>query len=98
MLPPKLPDVNRFSPPWLDNLLSGMLDFAGVVGLCWTTAHLNLVETAGIEPASESTLPLDLHVYPTVYLTTTPPNGRGCFVAVPYFLALGVRAHLVAIL
>ena len=57
-----------------------------------------LVEAAGIEPASESTLPLALHVYPIEYLTTQPPNGHGCHAAVLYFLAPVIQACLVAIL
>jgi len=56
------------------------------------------VEAAGIEPASESTLPLALHVYPTVHLTTLPPNGRGCKVAVLWVLAPSIQAYKVAIL
>ncbi len=36
-----------------------------------------MVETAGIEPASASPLPLDLHVYSDIVFNWVLPAGRG---------------------
>lgn len=40
---------------------ANIFDFIEDIGLYWTCLDAVLVEVAGIEPASVSSLPLDLH-------------------------------------
>lgn len=61
MLPPSKLDFNGLAWIALDAKKAGSLDFTGLTGLLWTCLELQLVEVAGIEPASVSPLPLVLH-------------------------------------
>ena len=52
------------------------IDLTSVSGLLWFSSNLVVVETAGIEPASASPLPLALHVYSDFNLTGCYPPDR----------------------
>ncbi len=43
-----------------------------------------LVEAAGIEPASASTLPLVLHAYPNRLFNCVRPDGQGKYTAISF--------------
>ena len=61
-------DVNTSWRSLPDNKKPASLTVCGLFGLQWTSLNFELVEAAGIEPASASTPPKGLHACPALLI------------------------------